>query len=131
MTLGVVAAGILLFKSYTRLRVLDREARGRNTLNRVYDASLRLLERGSARLTDAYMTGSNRHYLLYIFSFLIVAVLSVLLREPGISFGMKQYADLSFYEWAVIVTMLLAAFAVPLPNHGSMPSCSPAVSGTW
>ncbi|MEK3758291.1 Na+/H+ antiporter subunit A [Paenibacillus sp. FSL P4-0338] len=113
MTFGVVAAGILLFKSYTRLRVLDREARGRNTLNRVYDASLRLLERGSARLTDAYMTGSNRHYLLYIFSFLIVAVLSVLLREPGISFGMKQYADLSFYEWAVIVTMLLAAFAVP------------------
>lgn len=64
-------------------------------------------------MTDAYMTGSNRHYLLYIFSFLIVAVLSVLLREPGISFGMKQYADLSFYEWAVIVTMLLAAFAVP------------------
>lgn len=113
MTLGVVAAGMLLFKSYTRLRVLDREARGRNTLNRVYDASLRLLEWGSARLTDAYMTGSNRHYLLYIFSFLIVALLGVLLREPGISFGMKQYADLSFYEMAVIATMLLAAFAVP------------------
>lgn len=113
MTLGVIAAGLLLYKGYTRLRVLEREASGRNTLNRIYDASLQLLERGSKRLTDAYMTGSNRHYLLYIFSFFIIALLAVLLGEPGISFGMKQYAELSFYELAVIVVMLLAAFAVP------------------
>lgn len=113
MTLGVIAAGLLLYKGYTRLRVLDREARGRNTLNRVYDASLKLLEQGSRRITNAYMTGSNRHYLLYIFSFIIVCLLAVLLREPGIRFGMEQYADLSFYELAVIAVMLMAAFAVP------------------
>ncbi|MDF9839443.1 MULTISPECIES: Na+/H+ antiporter subunit A [unclassified Paenibacillus] len=113
MTLGVIAAGLLLYKGYTRLRVLDRETRGRNTLNRVYDASLQLLEMGSRRITNAYMTGSNRHYLLYIFSFIIISLLAVLLREPGISFGMAQYADLSFYELAVIAVMLMAAFAVP------------------
>ncbi|CAM4375021.1 Na+/H+ antiporter subunit A [Paenibacillus typhae] len=113
MTLGVIASGLLLYKGYTRLRVLDREARGRNTLNRVYDASLQLLERGSRRITDAYMTGSNRHYLLYIFSFIIVSLLAVLLREPGIRFGMAQYAELSFYELAAIAVMLMAAFAVP------------------
>lgn len=113
MTLGVVAAGMLLYKGYTRLRVLDREASGRDTLNRMYDTSLQLLERGSRRLTDAYMTGSNRHYLLYIFSFFTVGLLAVLFREPGIHFGMKQYAPLSFYETAVVAVMLLAAFAVP------------------
>lgn len=83
MTLGVIAAGTLLFRIYTRLRVLDREASGRNTLNRIYDFSLRLLENGSRRLTDAYMTGSNRHYLLYIFSFFIISLLTVLLQRQA------------------------------------------------
>ncbi|WP_310832702.1 Na+/H+ antiporter subunit A [Paenibacillus pedocola] len=113
MTLGVVAAGILLYRGYNRLWVLDREASGRNPLNRMYDGSLQLLEKGSRRLTDAYMTGSNRHYLLYIFSFLIIALLAVLVREPGISLGMEHYAPLSFYEAVVVAIMLLAAFAVP------------------
>ncbi|MBP2115113.1 multicomponent Na+:H+ antiporter subunit A [Paenibacillus silagei] len=113
MTLGVIAAGTLLFRIYTRLRVLDREAGGTNALSRMYDFSLRLLENGSRRLTDAYMTGSGRHYLLYIFSFLIISLLAVLLRQQGISFGMDQYASLSFYELAVVAAMLLAAFAVP------------------
>ncbi|MEK3794441.1 Na+/H+ antiporter subunit A [Paenibacillus sp. FSL R7-0204] len=113
MTLGVIAAGTLLFRIYTRLRVLDREAGGTNALSRMYDFSLRLLENGSRRLTDAYMTGSGRHYLLYIFSFFIISSLTVLLRQQGISFGMDQYASLSFYELAVVAAMLLAAFAVP------------------
>ncbi|WP_339225384.1 Na+/H+ antiporter subunit A [Paenibacillus sp. FSL H8-0332] len=113
MTLGVIAAGTLLFRIYTRLRVLDREAGGTNALSRMYDFSLRLLEQGSRRLTDAYMTGSGRHYLIYIFSFFIISLLTVLLRQPGISFGMDQYASLSFYELAVVAAMLLAAFAVP------------------
>ncbi|WNS44144.1 Na+/H+ antiporter subunit A [Paenibacillus sp. MMS20-IR301] len=113
MTLGVAAAGMLLFKGYSRMKVLDREASGRNTLNRIYNGSLQWLERGSRRLTDTYMTGSNRHYLLYIFSFFIIALLTVLLGQRGISFGMNQYAPLSFYEIAVVAVMLLAAFAVP------------------
>lgn len=113
MTLGVIAAGTLLFRIYTRLRVLDREAGGTNALSRMYDFSLRLLENGSRRLTDTYMTGSGRHYLLYIFSFFIISLLTVLLRQPGISFGMDKYASLSFYEMAVVAAMLLAAFAVP------------------
>lgn len=113
MTIGVIAAGMLLYRSYSRLRVLDRKPSGRKTLNHLYDGSLQLLERGSKRLTNAYMTGSNRHYLLYIFSFFIIALLAALIGQPGISFGMEHYAPLSIYETAVIAVMLLAAFAVP------------------
>ncbi|AIQ14590.1 Na+/H+ antiporter subunit A [Paenibacillus durus] len=113
MTLGVIAAGTLLFRGYSRLRMLDREWNTRNLLNRMYDGSLRLLERGSGRFTNLYMTGSNRHYLLYIFSFFIIALASVMLGEKGISLGMNHYAPLSFYEMAVIAVMLLAAVTVP------------------
>lgn len=113
MTLGVVIAGMVLYRTYSRVRFMDREAGGRNTLTRLYDGAIRVLEKGSKSLTNAYMTGSVRHYLLYIFSFMIIALLTVLIREPEIRFGMEHYAPLSFYETAVVAVMLLAALAVP------------------
>jgi multicomponent Na+:H+ antiporter subunit A len=113
MTLGVVAVGALLFRGYKRFRIMDREWGGRISLNRIYDGSLRLMERGSNKLTNLYMTGSLRHYLFYIFGFFIIALGSTMLGAEGIKFGMNQYASVSFYEIVVIVVMLLAAFAVP------------------
>ncbi|KWX71470.1 Na+/H+ antiporter subunit A [Paenibacillus jilunlii] len=113
MTLGVIAAGTLLYRGYSRLRILDREWSGRDSLNRIYDLSIRVLEGGSARFTNLYMTGSNRHYLLYIFGFFIIALGSTLLGAQGITLGMPDYAPVSMYEVAVVAVMLAAAFAVP------------------
>ncbi|GGF70707.1 Na(+)/H(+) antiporter subunit A [Paenibacillus albidus] len=113
MTLGVVAVGVILYRGYSRLKFLEREWKGRDSLNRLYDGSLVLMERGSARLTSLYMTGSNRHYLLYIFGFFILALGSALLGAEGITLGMSHYAPLSLYETVVVAVMLLAALAVP------------------
>lgn len=113
MTFGVIAAGTLLYRGYSRLRILDREWSGRDSLNRIYDLSIRVLEGGSARFTNRYMTGSNRHYLLYIFGFIIIALGSTLLGAQGITLGMADYAPVSMYEVAVVAVMLAAAFAVP------------------
>ncbi|OKP90498.1 cation:proton antiporter [Paenibacillus helianthi] len=112
MTLGVIAAGMLLYRGYGRLRILDREWSGRDSLNRMYDLGLRALEGGSARITNLYMTGSNRNYLLYIFGFFIIALGSTLLGAQGITLGMKDYAPISIYEVAVVAVMLVAAIAV-------------------
>ncbi|WP_216083782.1 Na+/H+ antiporter subunit A [Paenibacillus riograndensis] len=113
MTLGVIAAGTLLYRGYSRLRILDREWSGRDYLNSIYDLGIRVLEGGSARFTNLYMTGSNRHYLLYIFGFFIIALGSTLLGAQGITLGMADYAPVSMYEVAVVAIMLAAAFAVP------------------
>lgn len=113
MTLGVIAAGIILYRTYSRLRILEREWNGRDTINRVYDGSLRLLEQGSERFTNLYMTGSNRHYLIYIFGFFIFALGSSMLAAQGITLGMKPYAPLSLSEMIIVAVMLLAALAVP------------------
>ncbi len=113
MTLGVVIVGTLLFRGYKRFRIMDREWGGKISLNRFYDGSLRLLERGSNRVTNLYMTGSIRHYLIYIFGFFIIALGSTMLLSEGIKFGMNQYAPVSFFEIVVIIVMLLAAIAVP------------------
>lgn len=113
LTLGIIAAGILLFRGYRRLRLLNKESGGRNYLSRLYDISLKGMESGSDRLTDLYMTGSRRHYLLYIFGFFILALGGTLLLKPGLSLGLKTYAPVSFYEYVIIAVMLGAAAAVP------------------
>ncbi len=113
MTMGVVAAGALLYRGFSRLRILDRGWSGRDSLNRLYDLGIRALEGGSARFTNLYMTGSNRHYLLYIFGFFIFALGSTLLGAQGITLGMADYAPVSPYEVLIVAVMLAAAIAVP------------------
>ncbi|WP_051086724.1 Na+/H+ antiporter subunit A [Saccharibacillus kuerlensis] len=113
MTIGVVLVGLLLYLTYTRFRVLDREWSGRDTLNRLYNGGLSLLENGGRRTTDLYMTGSVRHYLIYIFLFLIAALGGTLLLSPDITFGMEDYAPITFYEVVLVIVMLAASAAVP------------------
>lgn len=113
MTIGVVLLGLLLYRTYTRFSLLDREWSGRDTLNRLYNGMLRLLEDGGRRATDLYMTGSVRRYLIYIFLFLIAAVGGTLIFSPGIVLGMDDYAPITFYEVALVVVLLGAAAAVP------------------
>ena len=113
MTIGVVLVGILLYRTYTRFRVLDREWSGRDTLNRAYNGGLSLMENGGRRFTDLYMTGSVRHYLIYIFAFLIAALCGTLLFSPGIRLGMDDYAPITFYEVALVLVMVGTAAAVP------------------
>lgn len=113
MTFGVVLLGILLYRTYTRFSLLDREWSGRDTLNRVYNSGLSLLENGGRRATDLYMTGSVRRYLIYILLFLTASLCGTLLLSPNIRLGMDDYAPITFYEVAMVVVMLAAAAAVP------------------
>lgn len=113
MTFGVVLLGILLYRTYTRFSLLDREWSGRDTLNRVYNGGLSLLENGGRRATDLYMTGSVRRYLIYILLFLTASLCGTLLLSPKIRLGMDDYAPITFYEVAMVVVLLAAAAAVP------------------
>jgi len=116
MTIGVVAIGSLLYWQLRRWQgvygVLPRSW----SLNALYDRALEGLERGSARLTNAYMTGSVRHYLIYIFVFLIFVVGFALIRTG--SFGAidpanPSYAPVGIYEALLVAATLLATLSVP------------------
>ncbi|WP_238392358.1 Na+/H+ antiporter subunit A [Paenibacillus antri] len=116
MTIGVVAVGSLLFWQLRRwLGVYGRLPR-QWSLNALYDGALEGLERGSARLTNAYMTGSVRHYLLYIFTFLIAVVGYALYRTGAfgaIDPGYPGYAPICIYEAMLVTATLLATLSVP------------------
>ncbi|MBW4080886.1 Na+/H+ antiporter subunit A [Paenibacillus sp. S150] len=113
MTLGVVILGIIVYRLYGRLSLVDKEWGGGYTLNQVYDGSIRLVERSSRSLTGLYMTGSMRHYLMYIFTLLIVAVGGSMLYTEGITFGQGEYAPISFFEVVAVLVMLAGALAIP------------------
>lgn len=116
MTIGVVLAGAALYKLYGRLNVLQRPKTGGLWLNRLYDGGLGAAETFAYRLTARYMTGSVRHYLIYIFVFFGVALGAALLLSNGIRFDTSRYAPVSFYEAAAALVMTAAAVAVPFAN---------------
>ncbi|WP_223869382.1 Na+/H+ antiporter subunit A [Paenibacillus sabuli] len=114
MTIGVVAVGIALFLTLRYWQGIYALLPGRLTFNRVYDGLLRVLDRGSLFLTGRYMTGSLRHYLIYIFAFMIGLLGWMMLRLDVLGGGSPVYAELSFYEVVLVAVIVLAALAVPL-----------------
>ncbi|WP_028608662.1 Na+/H+ antiporter subunit A [Paenibacillus harenae] len=113
MTIGVVAAGIILFKLHPRLKIINQPLFSGVSLNKTYDGGLKALDRSAWRLTGRYMTGSIRHYLIYIFAFLIVAVAVTMGGSANIRFDMSGYAPMSLYEAVIIFVLVVSVIAVP------------------
>ncbi|MFF2889600.1 Na+/H+ antiporter subunit A [Paenibacillus sp. NPDC057967] len=112
MTIGVIVVGILLFKTKERwIQALRNYTQG-FTLNHWYNQSLSGMERLSASLTNRYMTGSLRHYLIYIFSFFVIVLLSSLLLLHGIQFDFASNAAISIFDAGLVLAMVIAALAV-------------------
>lgn len=120
MTLGVVGVGTLLYLWLGKPGKLHRVRSSRLSLNGAYDFGLRSLEQGSNRLTGAYMTGSIRHYLLYIFAFFIVILAITMIRTPGISLTSANYAPVAPFETVVAIVIILATIAVPFARSRLM-----------
>lgn len=114
MTLGVVALGVAAYRLLGRVTARYEPGPERISLNKLYDGGLNGLDRYSNRLTNLYMTGSVRHYLIYIFAFLIASTGIALLTSDAVSFRIPHTASISAYEVLLVLAMLTAAIAVPL-----------------
>jgi len=113
MTIGVIAIGALLYKLQSRTVLLNRPLFTAPSLNGMYNAGLRMMDKGSNRMTRTYMTGSLRHYVIYIFVFLLVAVGMTLSKQSGIIFDFSAFAPMSLYEGIILAGMIAAVIAIP------------------
>lgn len=113
MTIGVVVSGIVLYRLYHRVTWLNRPLFSGVSLNKTYDGGLNMLDKGAKGLTDRYMTGSIRHYLIYIFAFLIVSITITMGGSANMRFDFSEYAPMSLYEAVVIFALILSVIAVP------------------
>ena len=94
------------------------------SLNALYDGGLRGLDRLSARVTRAYMTGSVRDYLVYIFGFMIAVVGYMLFRTDAFRYiGQGSYAEITIYD-AALAAVVMAARSLRSSLVNASPSSS-------
>jgi multicomponent Na+:H+ antiporter subunit A len=113
MTLGVVLLGIVLYKLYPRWKQVYGLLPSKLSLNDMYDRLMNGLDNGSRKLTDLYMTGSVRSYLIYIFLFFIGVLGWALLRMDAVPLASPDFSNVTIYELTLVVVLIIAALAVP------------------
>ncbi|WP_139996551.1 Na+/H+ antiporter subunit A [Paenibacillus paridis] len=117
MTIGVIVVGLLFFKSSKRWIQAMRNYPQGLTLNHWYNKGLSGTERFSTSLTNGYMTGSLRSYLIYTFAFFVIVLLSSLLLLYGIRFDFSNDAAISVFDVGLVLAMVIAAGTVLLAGN--------------
>lgn len=112
MTIGVVLLGTLLYKSLKKWYRVYSLYPQFLTLNHFYDLSIEKMELVSRKLTDKYMTGYVRHYLMYIFAFIIFLIGGSLWLNGGLSFDFANDSKVTMYELVLMILSVFAAITV-------------------
>ncbi|OXS77615.1 Na+/H+ antiporter subunit A [Domibacillus enclensis] len=112
MTIGVIIVGLLLYKWLPKWMGVYDYFPGKVTLNHFYNASLYAAERGSNSITNAYMTGFIRSYLVYIFAFFIAALGFTMWAKEAFTFDASAAAPINFYEVALVLVLIAATLTI-------------------
>lgn len=112
MSIGVVLMGTLMYKNAKKWSSIYRFYPKVVTLNNAYLWIMEKMEEYSRRITERYMTGFVRDYLVYIFGFIIIAVGGATLLFKGIVFDFSQDAKVSFYELVLLLGVVVVSLTV-------------------
>lgn len=107
MTIGIIIIGVLLFVSLPKWQGMYQRFPKAFTLNNAYDKIMQGLDVGLNRLSRLYMTGSMRHYLLYMFSGIAIIVIGSLFVKNAFSFSFQETAPIRPYEIILVVVLLI------------------------
>ena len=110
MTIGVVVLGTIGYLTLSKWRPMYNIFKEKWSFNTLYDRSLIGLEKGSYRLTNSYMTGFLRDYLVYVFGFMIIVIGGVMFYQQAFSFQTDQAAPIGTYE--VILSLVMVAATI-------------------
>lgn len=111
MTIGVVVLGTIGYLTLSKWRPMYNIFKEKWSFNALYDRSLIGLEKRSYRLTNSYMTGFLRDYLVYVFGFMIIVIGGVMFYQQAFSFQTDQAASIGTYEVILSLVMVAATIA--------------------
>lgn len=114
MTIGVVVVGTLMYKYLRKWYGIYHFYPKALTLNNLYALAIEKTEELTRAITNRYMTGSMRDYLVYISASIILFMGGAILLLGGISFDASNDAPVNFYEYALIIGTIISAFTVLL-----------------
>ncbi len=117
MTIGVVLLGVILYLTIKRWNTVLKVYPEKLTLNNLYDASMSGFESFSARFTNLYMTGSLRHYVIYILLFFILVLGGRILFSDQPLFSSANNADVTIYDIGIVIATIMVTLTVLLTNN--------------
>ncbi|MFD1852018.1 Na+/H+ antiporter subunit A [Oceanobacillus bengalensis] len=112
MTIGVILLGILLFISLRYWKGIYKMFPEKWSFNTLYGNILEQLEATSNTVTNFYMTGHLRDYMVYIYSFFILAVGGMLVITNTLVFNIEGNASISSLEGIIALVMMIAAVTI-------------------
>jgi len=107
MTFGIVIVGVLLFVALPKWQVIYQRFPKSLTLNNAYDKIMLGLDVGLNRVSRLYMTGSMRHYLLYMFSSIAAIVIGSLFVKNAFTVSFQDISPIRPYEIILVVVLVI------------------------
>src|SRR5690625_7935714 len=92
MTIGVIILGTFIYMFLRYWKSVYKLFLTNLTLDNLYNHTQEQMEKGSAVFTSFYITGSLRHYLLYIYFFFIAAIGGIFFYTRSFDFIMAGYS---------------------------------------
>ena len=117
MTLVIIAVGTLFVITRQRWRVVYDWIPGKLSFTKLYDGILRQLDVYSNKLTTTYMTGSVRHYMIYILGATVIGGFITIFLTNGFTVSTDNLAPITIIEISIVVIMVIAAVATLFANH--------------
>ncbi len=111
MSLSVLILGTALYLAREKWQHIYKAFPGKLSAAKAYDGLINGLLRGSRKLTNGYMTGSLRHYMIYIFVFFIALVGITMSVTGGFQINYNDLAPIAVPEVMIAIVMAGAAFA--------------------
>lgn len=106
MTIGIFIIGGLMFWTLRKWQRSYDAFPDKVSLNRLYDNLMYLSDGGANRFSAVYMTGFIRSYLVYMFGFFILIVLSTLVLNEAFAFDLSDLAPIGFYEIIIVLALV-------------------------
>lgn len=111
MSLMVVITGIILFLTMRNWKPIYNYIPGKLSINKVYDFSVRSLDDVSRNITNFYMRGSLRLYMLIILGTTFVISFIFLFITDGFIIDFSDLAPITVLEMVVVFAIVVAAIA--------------------
>lgn len=112
MTAVVVVAGFILVRTYKYWKEIYDLFPQRISIDQGYQNLLAFSESKSNTITNFYMTGFLRHYLFYIYGFLLIVLGGTLFLTGGIVINTADDAPIGLYEVLLVLIMATAAVSI-------------------
>ncbi|MFC4022721.1 Na+/H+ antiporter subunit A [Oceanobacillus longus] len=111
MSLIVLVVGTVLFITRKKWAGVYRILPGKNSFNKVYDALIEKVDTYSAGITNFYMTGSLRTYMVLILGSIFIVTTAFMLITTGFSISFDDVASVSILEVSVVMVIIIGAVA--------------------